>query len=107
MSSSERFLLERSSSLNNSNNINNSNINNQNYINTTPPPLPMRQQSQQPAQAQTQQSQKVHTSKSTLGRTVSAAWFSVTEVVNRHFASSTAVRDFNETMPIVLPRYVY
>jgi hypothetical protein len=36
------------------------------------------------------------------GSTVSAASSSVGEVINRHFASSSAVRDFNETMPVVV-----
>ena len=38
-----------------------------------------------------------------IGNNINAAWTSVIEVVNRNFASSTAVRDFNETMPVVLP----
>lgn len=35
--------------------------------------------------------------------TATAASRTVTEVLNRHFASSSAVRDFNEAMPVVLP----
>jgi hypothetical protein len=34
--------------------------------------------------------------------TVKAATNSVGEVLNRHFASSSAVRDFNEAMPVVV-----
>jgi len=40
--------------------------------------------------------------RSTVSTTATAATRSVTEVLNRHFASSSAVRDFNEAMPVVV-----